>query len=163
MVYCTRHNIDLFDSGVNQGAEFLKEYFHEGVSYSMVNAVRWALSSAFPDGTPYGKHPRIVRLLRGIFKQRPSLPHYTVTYDVVKVLQYISNSYSKKLETLIPILSGKRSQPMSLLNTNYMHIDETYCIFYIASLLKTTRPRFHQCPLEFSAITCIKRHLLKTK
>ena len=119
-------------------------------------------------------HPMVstpVRLLRGIFKQRPSLPHYTVTYDVVKVLQYISNSYSKtylecltkKLETLIPILSGQRSQPMSLLNTNYMHIDETYCIFYIASLLKTTRPRFHQCPLEFSAITCIKRHLLKTK
>ena len=35
----------------------------------------------------------IVRILRGIFKQRPSLPHYIVTYDVAKVLQYISNPY----------------------------------------------------------------------
>ena len=36
----------------------------------------------------------IVKLLRGMFKQRPSVPRYIVTYDVVKVLQYISNSYS---------------------------------------------------------------------
>ena len=154
MVYCTRHNIDLFDSGVNQGTEFLEEYFHEGVSYSLVNAVRWALSSAFPVeyGTPYGKHPRIVRLLRGIFKQRPSLPHYTVTYDVVKMLQYISNSYSKtylecltkKLETLICILSGQKSQPMSLLNTNYMHIDENHCLLHSIS--------FKNCKASFPPV-----------
>ena len=31
--YCTRHNIDPFDSSVNQWTEFLAEYFHEGVSY----------------------------------------------------------------------------------------------------------------------------------
>ena len=35
--YCTRHNIDSTDSSANKGAEFLAEYFHEGVSYSMVN------------------------------------------------------------------------------------------------------------------------------
>ena len=54
------------------------------------------------------------RLLRGMFKQRPSLPRYTVTYDVAKVLQYISNSYlkmsleclTKTLATLMCILSG---------------------------------------------------------
>ena len=97
--YCTRHNIDPFDSSVNQGAEFLAEYFHEGVSYSMVNTARSALSSVFPakEGTLFGKHPLIIRLLRVMFKQRPSLPRYTVTYDVEKVLQYISNSYSKCL------------------------------------------------------------------
>ena len=95
--YCTRHNIDTFDSSVNQGGEFLAEYFHKGVSYSMVNTARSALSNVFPakEGTPFGKHPLIIRLLRDMFKQRPSLPRYTVTYDEAKVLQYISNSYSK--------------------------------------------------------------------
>ena len=179
--YYTRHNRDPFDSSLNQGAEFLAEYFHEGVSYSIVNTARSALSSVFPakDGTPFGKDPLIARLLRSMFKQRPSLPRYTVTYDVAKVLQYISNSYSKmslefltkKLATLLCILSGQRSQTMSLLNTSYMHIDETHCIFYITSLLKTTRPGFHQHPLEFSrytnqylcVITYIKRYLLETK
>ena len=43
--YCTRHNIDPFNSSVNQGAEFLAEYFHEGVSYSKVNTARSAFSS----------------------------------------------------------------------------------------------------------------------
>ena len=73
-----------------------------------------------------------------------------MTYDVAKVLQYIGNSYSKmslecltkKLATLMCILSGQRSQTMSLLNTNYMHIDENHYIFYTASLLKITRPGF---------------------
>ena len=175
--YCTRHNIDPFDSNV-KGAEFLAEYFHEAVSYSMVNTARSALSSVFlaKYGTPFGKHPLIVRLLRGVFKQRPSLRCYTVTYDVAKVLQYISNSYSeislefltKNLAILMCILSGQKSQTRSLLNTNYMHVGENQFIFYITSLLKATRSGFHQHSSEFRryneqslcAITFIKRYLL---
>ena len=174
--YCPRHNIDPFESSVNQSSE----YFHEGVTYSMVNTFRSALSSVFSakDGTPFGKHPFIKRLSRGMFKQRPFLPHYTVTYDVAKVLQYISNSYSKmtleklaKLPRLLCILSGQRSQTMSLLNTNYMHIDENHFILYTVSPLKTTRPYFLQHTLKFSrytdqslwVVTYIKRYLLETK
>ena len=114
-----------------------------------------------------------------MFKKRPSLLCYIVTYDLAKVLQHISNSYSKmplecltkRLATLMYILSGQRCQTMSLLNTTYMHIDESHCIFYIASLLKTIRPDFHQHPLEFRGctdeylcvITYIERYLLETK
>ena len=78
--------MDPFDSSVNQTAEFLAEYFHEGVIYSMINTARLTLSSVFPakDDTHFGNHPLIVRLLRGMFKQRPYLPRYTVTYDVEK-------------------------------------------------------------------------------
>ena len=62
---CTRHNIDPFDSSVNQGAEVLAEYFHEGVSYTMVNTARSALSSIFPakDGTHFGKHPPYCKII----------------------------------------------------------------------------------------------------
>ena len=84
------------------------------VSYSMVNTARSALSSIFPakDCAPFGRHPLIVRLFRGMFKQRSSLPRYTLTYGVPKVLQNISNSHSKmslecltkKLTTLMCIL-----------------------------------------------------------
>ena len=147
----------------------------------MVNIARLVLSSIFPakDGTPFGNHPLIVRLLRGMFKQRPSLPRYTVTYDVAKVLQYISYSHSKMsleclikmLATLMCILGGQRSQIISLFDTNHMHIDEDHCIFYISSILKTTRPGFHQHSLEFRrytdqslcVITYIKRYPLETK
>ena len=61
--YCTRHNIDPFDSSVNQGAVYLAESLHEGVSYSMVNTARSALSSVSPaeDGTHFGKYTLTVR------------------------------------------------------------------------------------------------------
>lgn len=158
-LYCQKHKIDPFASSVNHGAEFLTNYFHEGVGYSSVNTARSALSSIFPtvNGISFGKHPLIVRLLKGMFKQRPALPRYTVTYDVAKVFKYIKDSYpnmsleclTKNLATLMCLLSGQRSQTMSVLNTKFMYIDDCQCIFYIASLLKTSRPGFHQQPLEF--------------
>ena len=72
----------------------------------MVNTDKSALSSAFPakDGTSFEKHPLVVRLLRSIFKHKPSLPRCTIAYNVAKVLQYIGNSYSKmSLECLTNI------------------------------------------------------------
>ena len=83
----------------------------------------------------------------------------------------IQKCLTEKLATLMCILSEQRSQTMSLLNTNYMHIDENHCIFYIASLLKPTGPGFHQHLLEFRRYTdqsqCVitynKRYLLETK
>ena len=63
----------------------------------MVNTATSDLSSVSPakDGAPFDKQPFIVKLLKDMFKQRPSLPCYRMTYDVAKVSQYISNSYSK--------------------------------------------------------------------
>ena len=91
--YCTRHNIDPFDSSVCQG----EEYFHEGISYSIINVTGSTLCKVFPaeNGTPFSKHPFVAKLLRGMFNKRQSLSRYAVTYDVVKVLQYISNSHSQ--------------------------------------------------------------------
>ena len=115
----------------------------------MVTTARSALSSVFPekDGTTFGKQPLIVRLLRGMFTR----------YDAANVLLCISNLYSKmslecltkKLATLMCILTGQRSRTMTLLNTNYKHIDEHHCIFYLTSLLKTTGAGFRQYPLEY--------------
>ena len=68
--YCTRQNTYPCDSSVNQGAKFLAEYFHESVSYSMVNTATSDLSSVSPakDGAPFGKQLFIVKLLRDMFK-----------------------------------------------------------------------------------------------
>ena len=111
----------------------------------MVSTARSALSSVFPekDGTTFGKQPLIVRLLRGMFTR----------YDAANVLLCISNLYSKmslecltkKLATLMCILTGQRSRTMTLLNTNYKHIDEHHCIFYLTS----TGAGFRQYPLEY--------------
>ena len=33
------------------------------------------------NGTEFGKHPIIARMLKGIFRNCPALPRYMVTYD----------------------------------------------------------------------------------
>ena len=46
----------------------------------------------------------IKRLLRGMFKERPTFPRYTVTYDVKCVLDYVKK-YSISSETSLELTS----------------------------------------------------------
>ena len=67
----------------------------------------------------FGKQPLIRRILKGIFKERLSLPRYTVTFDVKTVFECIkeiacSDNTSleictKTLATIMCLLSGQRS------------------------------------------------------
>ena len=101
------------------------------------------------------------RLLKGIFKERPSLPRYTLTFAVKLVFECIKEIVcldntsleigSKVLATIMYLLSGQRSQTLSLLQTNLMYIDDSHAIFYRSKSTKTTRPNFHQKALEFLA------------
>ena len=96
-----------------------------------------------------------------MFKERPTFPIYTVTYDVKPVFDFIKSLScsdetsleicAKALITLMCLLSGQRSQTLSSLKMDTMYIDEHRSIFYISKLLKSTRPGFHQHPLEFVA------------
>ena len=40
-------------------------------------------------GTEFGKNPTITRMLKGVFRNRPSLPKYMVTYDPHLVLSFL--------------------------------------------------------------------------
>ena len=79
------------------------------------------MSSICPtaNGMSFGKQPVIRRILKGIFKERLSLPRYTVTFDVKPVFECIkeiacSDNTSleictKTLATIMCLLSGQRS------------------------------------------------------
>ena len=81
-------------------------------------------------------------------------------YDVDIVLKYLTSlpkpedvglkKLSIRIATLICILSGQRSQTISYLTTTFVWPTDEKIIFPIDSLLKTSRPGFHQEPLEFS-------------
>lgn len=148
--------MDLLNAPVAAGVEFLSDLFHDtNVQYS-------ALSTVIPekDGLTFGKQPIVKRLMKGIFKERPSLPKYTIVYDVDIVLNYMISlpkpedvglkELSIRIATLLCILSGQRSQTISRLTITFIRPSDTKIIFPIASLLKNSRPGFHQEPLEFS-------------
>ena len=116
-----------------------------------------------------------------MFKERPTFPSYTVTYDVKYVLDYVKTCFissetsleltSKTLATMMCLLRGQRSQTLASLSTDCMHLNNSGCVFYISKLLKTSRPKSHQQPIEFKAyphdvslcvVALIKLYLDKT-
>ena len=94
MIFCVENNVDPVKADVRMGAEFLTQYFYQTtVDYSSRNTARSALFTIIEptNGVTFGNHPLIKRLLKEIFKERPTLPRYAVTYDVNKVFLYMKS------------------------------------------------------------------------
>ena len=121
--FCSENGLQPLNADIRSGTEILTQYFRKSCcEYSSVNTASSALSSILPavNGFTFGEQPLIKWLLRGRFNEGPTFPHYTVTYDVKYVLDYvkkcsISNGTSleltsKILATIMCLLSGKRSQ-----------------------------------------------------
>ena len=87
------------------------------LGYSAMNSARSALSALLKptDGVSFGKHPMISRLLKGMFRQRPALPKYTVTYDASEVISFMASDAISSSETL-EMLSYKLATIMALLS-----------------------------------------------
>ena len=165
-----------------QDAEFLAELYREKAKYWSIAGARSVLSAILPmkNGVSFGKDPLVSRLIRGVFKWRPSLPKHTVIHDTNVVLEYIKRlphnnqlmleALTKKPCMLLCILSGQRSQTIPVLNLNHMHRDQSSHSFYIPRALKTTSPSFHQTPLQFEAfpedellciVKCLNEYIVK--
>ena len=92
--FCYENELEPLNADVTSGAEFLTQYFrNSSCEYPSINTAHSALSSVLPavNGFTFGEQPLIKRLLRGMFKERPTFPRYTVTYDVKYVLDYVKN------------------------------------------------------------------------
>ena len=140
---------------------FLTKLFTEkGLGYSAMNTARSALSVIMhnPDGSTFGNN-HLKKLLRGMFKPRPALPKYTCTFDVQIVLQYLTSLgdaftmplkfLSYRVATLFCLLSGQRDQTLSAIDVRFISLTEERVICYISRILKTSRPTFHQSPIDF--------------
>ena len=165
--YCKENYHDPFTASVFIGAEFLVKYYRTSkVEYSAMNTARSALSAIIKPvhGVTFGKHPIIQRLLKGIFKETPSLPKYTVTYDVKQIFDYFKSlgdigsqpleMISKCTATLLCLLSGQRSQTMGALSLDFMFFDNTRESFYIPTLLKQSRPKFSSTTSRVLYVSC---------
>ena len=126
-----------------------------------MNTARSALSVIMhnPDGSTFGNNHLVKKLLRGMFKRRPAVPKYTCTFDVQIVLQYLSSLgdsftipfklLAHRLATLFCLLSGQGDQTLSAIDVRFISLSEDRVICYISQILKTTRPTFHQSPIDF--------------
>ena len=174
--FCKERDINPTTALVDTGIDFLASLYHDGWGYSAINTARSALSTVIhtSDHGSFGTHPLVVRLLKGVFQLKPSLPKYSHVWDVGVVLNYLDSlgtasgldlkMLTKKLTTLLGLLTGQRCQTLTMLDTKRMQETPEKYIFTIAEKLKTTKPGKHLEPVNLEAYNtnanlCVVSHL----
>lgn len=125
---------------------FLTEQFTKGASYSSINSHRSALSLLL--GSKIGSDEQISRFLKGVYKQRPSLPKYNFIWDPQTVLDFISDWYpndvlplvqiTKKLAMLLALCTGHRVQTISVIKLTDLVFSQNQITITISDLIKTS-------------------------
>ena len=163
--------------------DFLTHLFENGRSYSTINTARSALSTVlFVDGKPVGTHPLVIRLFKGIYNQRPTVPRYSETWDVnivFKVLRQMSpvkdlslKDLTLKLVMLMSLVTGHRGQSFFLLDLTCMHVGKSSYTFTFQVPLKnctargTVKPILRLRPYapdrRLCVVTVLKEYLTRT-
>ena len=93
--YCSTKGIsDPHMASYDQAISFLSNMFYEEKGkYGTIAVTRSALSAILPkiNAQTFGKDENVTRMIKGIFKIRPSFPKYIVTYDSDIILQYMDS------------------------------------------------------------------------
>ena len=182
--WCGSRSINPFQTTVSDVAEFLTCEFDLGKSYSTINTYRSALSSVLPslDGRLLGQQPMIVRLLRGMYNERPSSPRYSGFWNVNTVLTYLKTLHpvsdlslkllTLKLNALLALISAQRAQTLVSLDTANLTTTPGSYHFLIPCVLKTSAPtkapleiritRFEACDALCAYLT-LREYLERTK
>ena len=110
------------------------------------------------DNIDAGKHPLVVRFMKGIFNLRPTKAKYETIWDVDQVLNMLDklkpNSelslkmLTLKLVMLIAIIHAARVQTLHQLSIQNIRKEKTSYVVQIDSLLKQTRPGMNVKPLK---------------
>ena len=87
ITFCADGHLKFFTKDVSHILNFLNTLFDEGLTYSAINTVRSALSAflGVMDINHIGTHPLVVRFMKGESRSRPTLPRYSVIWDVKDV------------------------------------------------------------------------------
>ena len=153
--FCLRRKVDCLQPNVRIVLDFLTTLYEDGLSYSVINTARCALSQIIiwqKYGT-IGAHPLVIKFMKGVFNLRPPVPRYTETWDVGKLLNKFRDmtptemlslkELTLKTVTLVAIVLAARAQTISLLNLNNMKRSNSLFVFMVGKAdLKQSRPNY---------------------
>ena len=90
---CSARKIDPYAISLSQFADFLADLFKKGLKYRTIAGYRSMLSSVLlpVQNIPFGQHPYIIRLLKGVFNSRPPTAALIPEWDLPKVLDLLKN------------------------------------------------------------------------
>lgn len=147
--YCHSNKIDFFKAPIPTLLQFLTEQLSKhAASYSTLNTYRAALAIIY--GKQFSGGDLVTRFFKGVYRTKPSLPKYSVTWDPNIVLDHLSNLYpneelaleliTKKLVTLLALSTAQRVQTLSLIRIENIKINTFNIEIIIDDLIKTSAP-----------------------
>lgn len=157
---------------------------HEGnLSWSAVNTARSALSSFIHvNNSPVGRHPDVIRLMKGLFNRKPPRPRYTDIWDVRSVLNKLRQwspckflslkQLTLKLVMLMSLLTLQRGQTLHLIDLENCVRKKSRFVISIVNAVKTTRPGVPLPVLELESypvdrrldvVTVLDEYISRTK
>lgn len=154
--YSHKNHIDLYHPSITAILNFLTQNYNSGMKYCTINSYRSALSLII--GHNIMNDDLITRFCKGVYRLRPSLPKYSITWDVNVVLNYLGTLFpheqisleqlTKKCSTLIALVTAHRVQTISKIYLKNISMYENHIIIRITDLIKTSRPGFAQPLLQ---------------
>ena len=92
--WCDSEEIDPLSPSLVDCAHFVTFLFEKGLKYKTITGYRSMLSSILPrvEGFPIGQHPNIIRLLKGIFNERPPLKKLVPEWNLCLILGCLRKS-----------------------------------------------------------------------
>lgn len=143
--FCHNSKISPFQGAISDVISFLQIQLDRGKNlYGTFNSHRSALSLILPNNI--GDNPLLKRFLKGIFRLRPNKPKYNSVWDPQQVLEFLSNStrkdlefISKKLITLLALVTGQRLQTLALIRINHIVESQSGLQIFIPDRIKTSR------------------------
>lgn len=178
--YCKINHYDHLISSVPVVIDFLSDIFYKGAKYGTINAYRSALSILL--GSNILNDDRVKRFMKGVYRLRPSLPRYNITWDPAIVLEHLAlkwpheslslETLSKKTITLLALVTAHRVQTFLLIRTiNISIYNRNEIIIKIPDLIKTSGPHSFQPVLklpyfnerpEICPATCLENYIHTT-
>ncbi|XP_028159713.1 uncharacterized protein LOC114352323 isoform X2 [Ostrinia furnacalis] len=144
--FCHNNESDFFSCSIPRVLCFLTEQYKKGAAYGSLNSHRSALSLLL--GNNVGSDDCVKRLLKGVFRLKPSFPKYSSTWDPQIVLNHLSNWYpnrelsreklTKKLVMLLALCTAQRVQTLSLIKLENISINSNGVNIAIRDILKTS-------------------------
>ena len=150
--WCIERDINPISASVVNIVQFLVDQFDTGLQYRTINTLRSAISTTHPDieGSSVGSHPMVSRLLRGMFNSRPPAPHYSCSWDVRTVVEFLTGQRSstlstlqlaKKATTLLALVNADRCSDLAALDRDHAHWTPDGIEFTVTRLTKKRSAR----------------------
>ena len=182
--WCEFRQEDPVQAPVELVANFLTQKFHTGLAYRTMNVYRSAISAkhSLVQGLLVGQNMLIVKLLKGMFNEKPPQPKYMETWDAATVLERMKTQpedeflslrdLSLKVCMLMALTSASRASELHKLKISMMLDKGDEMEFHIGELTKGRKVgdgplviRFVQYEAEpkLNVVHCLRTYLDTTE